>query len=96
MHGRQLDGREDWIRTSGLLLPKQALYQAELPPDEGSVDGTEGRAGGAPPAGKHRHREGLLTAPRPVKRALSGQTALQGRAVIQPPKAGRKIDPGDA
>ena len=48
VRGRQLDGREDWIRTSGLLLPKQALYQAELPPDEGSVDGTEGRAGGAP------------------------------------------------
>src|SRR5262249_12493881 len=29
-------GREDWIRTSGLLLPKQALYQAELPPDRGA------------------------------------------------------------
>ena len=26
-------GREERIRTSGLLLPKQALYQAELPPD---------------------------------------------------------------
>ena len=26
-------GREDKIRTCGLLLPKQALYQAELPPD---------------------------------------------------------------
>ena len=75
------------------MLPKQALYQAELPPDEGSVDGTDGRAGG-PSAGKLRHREGLLTAPWPVKRALSGRTALQGRAVIQPSQVGRKLDPG--
>ena len=27
------DGREYWIRTNGILLPKQALYQAELTPD---------------------------------------------------------------
>ena len=26
------DGRGDWIRTSDFLLPKQALYQAELRP----------------------------------------------------------------
>ncbi len=26
-------GREYWIRTNGILLPKQALYQAELTPD---------------------------------------------------------------
>ena len=31
-----MDGREERIRTSGLLLPKQALYQAELPPDRGA------------------------------------------------------------
>ena len=27
-------GREYWIRTNGILLPKQALYQAELTPDK--------------------------------------------------------------
>ena len=26
-------GRGDWIRTSDFLLPKQALYQAELRPE---------------------------------------------------------------
>ena len=26
------DGRGDWIRTSDILLPKQALYQTELLP----------------------------------------------------------------
>ena len=26
-------GRDYWIRTNGILLPKQALYQAELSPD---------------------------------------------------------------
>ena len=30
--GRGTDGRGDWIRTSDFLLPKQALYQAELRP----------------------------------------------------------------
>lgn len=29
-HGK--NGRGDWIRTSDILLPKQALYQAELHP----------------------------------------------------------------
>ncbi len=28
----ELHGRGDWIRTNDLLLPKQALYQAELRP----------------------------------------------------------------
>ena len=27
-------GRDDWIRTSGPLLPKQVRYQAALHPDE--------------------------------------------------------------
>ena len=27
-------GRGDWIRTSDFHLPKMALYQAELRPDE--------------------------------------------------------------
>ena len=27
-----ITGRGDWIRTNDLLLPKQALYQAELRP----------------------------------------------------------------
>lgn len=29
---KTVTNRGDWIRTSGLLLPKQALYQAELRP----------------------------------------------------------------
>ena len=43
MHGRQvlLDlpvmHRGDWIRTSGLVLPKHALCQAELRPAASSV-----------------------------------------------------------
>ncbi len=28
-------GRDDWIRTSGPLLPKQVRYQAALHPDHG-------------------------------------------------------------
>lgn len=28
-----LFGRDYWIRTNGILLPKQALYQAELSPE---------------------------------------------------------------
>ena len=43
----RMNGREERIRTSGLLLPKQALYQAELPPDEGSFDGMGDHADGA-------------------------------------------------
>ena len=27
------NGRGDWIRTNGTLLPKQVLYQAELRPE---------------------------------------------------------------
>lgn len=27
------DGRGDWIRTSDIVLPKHALYQAELLPE---------------------------------------------------------------
>src|SRR5687768_17758916 len=30
-------GRGDWIRTSDIVLPKHALYQAELHPDFGSI-----------------------------------------------------------
>ena len=30
-------GRGDWIRTSDILLPKQALYRAELHPDGGLI-----------------------------------------------------------
>ncbi len=30
-------GRGERIRTSGFLLPKQALYQAELRPDAGEA-----------------------------------------------------------
>ena len=29
-----MDGRGEWIRTTGLLVPNQALYQAEPRPDE--------------------------------------------------------------
>ena len=29
-----LDGRGEWIRTTGLLVPNQALYQAEPRPDD--------------------------------------------------------------
>ena len=28
------DGRGEWIRTTGLLVPNQALYQAEPRPEE--------------------------------------------------------------
>jgi hypothetical protein len=30
-------GRGEWIRTTGLLVPNQALYQAEPRPDEPTV-----------------------------------------------------------
>jgi hypothetical protein len=30
--------RGDWIRTSDLLLPKQALYRAKLRPDYNSAE----------------------------------------------------------
>ena len=91
-----MDGREERIRTSGLLLPKQALYQAELPPDEGFVDGMDDHAGGAPPAGKLRHREGLLTVPWPVKRALSGRTPLLRTGGYTAIMDGPQARPGDA
>ena len=32
-HPRNFYGRSDWIRTSGLLVPNQALYQTEPHPD---------------------------------------------------------------
>ena len=40
---RKRDGRGDWIRTSDLLLPKQALHQAELRPDgvDGDLEGLD-------------------------------------------------------
>ncbi len=31
---RKVIGRGEWIRTTGLLVPNQALYQAEPRPDE--------------------------------------------------------------
>ena len=31
----RINGRGEWIRTTGLLVPNQALYQAEPRPDEG-------------------------------------------------------------
>lgn len=31
-------GRDYWIRTNGILLPKQALYQAELSPETVPAD----------------------------------------------------------
>jgi hypothetical protein len=31
---KQIIGRGEWIRTTGLLVPNQALYQAEPRPDE--------------------------------------------------------------
>ena len=35
---RKEDGRDDWIRTSDLLLPKQTRYQAAPRPDASSSD----------------------------------------------------------
>ena len=35
--GRGRNGRGEWIRTTGLLVPNQALYQAEPRPDERTV-----------------------------------------------------------
>src|ERR1700733_10840182 len=34
-----MGGRGDWIRTSDILLPKQALYRAELRPAPGAAEG---------------------------------------------------------
>jgi hypothetical protein len=34
---KRMFGRGEWIRTTGLLVPNQALYQAEPRPDEPTV-----------------------------------------------------------
>jgi hypothetical protein len=34
---RFTNGRGDWIRTNGLLVPNQALYQAKLRPEKEGV-----------------------------------------------------------
>ena len=33
MNPSQINGRGEWIRTTGLLVPNQALYQAEPRPE---------------------------------------------------------------
>jgi hypothetical protein len=33
MMPKEMNGRGEWIRTTGLLVPNQALYQAEPRPD---------------------------------------------------------------
>ncbi len=40
------NGRGDWIRTSDLLVPNQALYQTEPRPDTGAAYTTNGGGGG--------------------------------------------------
>src|SRR5262247_3346203 len=86
------DGREDWIRTSGLLLPKQALYQAELPPERGTCRRHElpcrrSARWISPDIGKGGWR--LFGPPS----APSGRRAPRGRAVIQPSPGSRKRTP---
>ena len=38
--GSEKRGRDDWIRTSDLLVPNEALYQAEPHPDVASTAST--------------------------------------------------------
>ena len=45
----EVNGRGERIRTSGLLVPNQALYQAEPRPDEEKASGTgHGKLSGGP------------------------------------------------
>ena len=37
MYVIERSGRGEWIRTTGLLVPNQALYQAEPRPDESAI-----------------------------------------------------------
>jgi hypothetical protein len=34
---KEINGRGEWIRTTGLLVPNQALYQAEPRPEQSTV-----------------------------------------------------------
>lgn len=77
-----LTGRGDRIRTCDLLLPKQALYQAELHPANRlprprRVRGVA-RAGERPCAGKGGHFAGTARA-RPVSGGGAGATASGGQ-----------------
>ena len=58
-----LRSRGDRIRTCGLLLPKQALYQAELHPADALARDGSGRIHQEPPANKQPADSGKLRKP---------------------------------
>ena len=91
-----LRSRGDRIRTCGLLLPKQALYQAELHPVDALARGGSGRIHKEPRANKQAadsgklrnslREQGIRTCAvkiRPHPHALGGKTRVQRRPLAR-------------
>ena len=94
--GRLQFSRGDRIRTCGLLLPKQALYQAELHPVDALARGGSGRIHKEPRANKQAadsgklrnslREQGIRTCAvkiRPHPRPLEGKTRVQRRPLAR-------------